>query len=26
VSLDEVRKATGTKLLVDDGTLKAMRQ
>ena len=26
VSLDEVRKATGTKLLVDEGTLKPMRQ
>ena len=25
VSLDEVRKATGTKLLVDEGTLKPMR-
>jgi 3-oxoacid CoA-transferase B subunit len=26
VSLDEVRKATGTKLLVDESRLKAMRQ
>jgi 3-oxoacid CoA-transferase len=26
VSLDEVRKATGTKLLVDEATLKPMRQ
>jgi acyl CoA:acetate/3-ketoacid CoA transferase beta subunit len=26
VSLDEVKKATGTKLLVDEATLKPMRQ